>query len=735
MRLWMQFTLLMLLPLAALILTLILVQHRRARHTRAVVPLAAGILLNGFWASGLAAQFAGEGLAPALALAWQRAAVYAFPLAAVAFLHATHAFMRHQQPTQRHWRGWVAGGLLATVLLDPQLMPYSLPEVHVAGRVIIHAGWWRAAWVILWGVPAAAALVTIWRNYPHKAGPFHRNRVRYWALAVAVNLAGDLLALVGQLPSLAQAGAAVKTLAAIMITLDVITFRLPDLRNVLRRAMGILTSGAITFAFLLIGMLGAQSILLWLEGPLTTYWLTAGLALALAALFVPVRFAVGKLVQGLVFKGAYDLDVVLRNYSERISQVLELDSLAETVVEAVDSALRIRHGALLMVHVNDEGVFTFAPVHLPSRSPLPALVCPVHSPLVRHLVDGADALAQYDVDVLPEFDRLSAGEREVLEQWDAELYVPIRCRGQSTGVLALGAKVSGDPYLDLDLALLRMLADQTAVALENARLFEDLRALNQRITEMNQEIGRSNLELVELDKLKSSFIGTITHELRSPLVPIDLSLQLIKKHGLENMLPEQREQVEKLGQSFGRLRRMVDDLISFASLVSKQKVLQVERLELEQVVQDAASTLEVMSKARRVKIHTVVMEGMPDVMGDRERLTDAIHHLVHNAIKFNRSGGAVNVRCGFKDSWAFVEVEDTGRGIPGDRVGELGAPFAQVADPLKRGVEGMGLGLALVKYVAQAHGGRLEVESKLGVGSKFCLQIPITGPAARPGQI
>jgi two-component system phosphate regulon sensor histidine kinase PhoR len=160
-------------------------------------------------------------------------------------------------------------------------------------------------------------------------------------------------------------------------------------------------------------------------------------------------------------------------------------------------------------------------------------------------------------------------------------------------------------------------------------------------------------------------------------------------------------------------------------------VLQLEEVQLDDVVRDAARTLEMMSKARRVSIHIVVVEGMPTIAADPERLADAIYHLMHNAVKFNRSGGEVNVRCGYRDGWATVDVEDTGRGIPADKLEALGAPFAQLADSERRGLEGMGLGLALIKYVAQAHGGRLEIESKLGVGSTFCFQIPVGGPASR----
>ncbi len=135
-----------------------------------------------------------------------------------------------------------------------------------------------------------------------------------------------------------------------------------------------------------------------------------------------------------------------------------------------------------------------------------------------------------------------------------------------------------------------------------------------------------------------------------------------------------------------------------------------------------------MAKARRVSVNVLVVGAVPPVFGDRERLADAVYHLVHNAIKFNRSGGTVNVSCRSVDGDVVLQVEDTGRGIPANQIDSLGRPFNQLVDPIKRGTEGLGIGLALVKYIAQAHGGQLQVESKLGVGSAFMVRIPLDRP-------
>jgi signal transduction histidine kinase len=120
-----------------------------------------------------------------------------------------------------------------------------------------------------------------------------------------------------------------------------------------------------------------------------------------------------------------------------------------------------------------------------------------------------------------------------------------------------------------------------------------------------------------------------------------------------------------------------------------------------------------------------VSEAALELRGDKDRLGDAVYHLVHNAIKFTETGGEVWVRCRSADHSIRFEVQDTGVGVPEDKLPTLWEDFTQMADPLRRGVEGLGLGLALVKYVVNAHdGGDVFAQGEEGVGSTFGFEIP-----------
>jgi len=231
----------------------------------------------------------------------------------------------------------------------------------------------------------------------------------------------------------------------------------------------------------------------------------------------------------------------------------------------------------------------------------------------------------------------------------------------------------------------------------------------------------------EVDRLKSEFVSVVSHELRSPFAELDSSMQLIRRYGLDQWSPEQREQLEHLTDGLKRTRTMINNLVTFASFVSKQGQLRMAPLDVGQLAFEIVQSLEPMAQTRGLTVTSQIVDSLPIVYGDRDRLTEAIYHLLHNAIKFNRSGGSVFLSCRAASDDVVVEVTDTGVGISPEKLPEIWKDFTQLADPLRRGVEGLGLGLPLVRYVVRAHGGQVWARSQPGQGSTFGFYIPAAG--------
>jgi signal transduction histidine kinase len=304
----------------------------------------------------------------------------------------------------------------------------------------------------------------------------------------------------------------------------------------------------------------------------------------------------------------------------------------------------------------------------------------------------------------------------------AVLCVPLKTKDEVLGVISLAHTDSESNFDAKDIDLINAMAAQAAVAIENAQMFSDLSALH-------TELEAANRRLRELDKLKSSFLGVITHELRSPLAHVDFSLQLIERYGTESWPVEQREQWTHLVDGFQEAKVMIDNLVSFAGLLSRQGDLQLTEVDFPLLINDVAETLSEVIRSRGLQLFVDGAERIPVIRADEGRLKEATYHLVYNAIKFNRPGGSIHLYYSCDDKGLTFEVKDTGIGIPAEKLGQLWDTFSQIADPLKRGREGLGLGLALVQYVVRAHGGKVGATSQEGVGSTFRFWLPRSGPA------
>jgi PAS domain S-box-containing protein/hemerythrin-like metal-binding protein len=263
-------------------------------------------------------------------------------------------------------------------------------------------------------------------------------------------------------------------------------------------------------------------------------------------------------------------------------------------------------------------------------------------------------------------------------------------------------------------------------------LSEANKALEGKVAQRTAELARSNKaleqanqQLLELDSLKSSFLGVISHELRTPFVSIIMSSQLIESYGLEFLQPEQRELFQQLNDNIRAARTMIENLVNYASFVRKQGKLRLTPINLKTVVETTMLPYQFQAGRKGLTLCTDLPADLPPVRGDEERLGDAISQLLDNAIKFTNAGGQVTLRGWQAGGILHLAVQDSGVGVPADKLPVLWESFAQMADPLRRGREGLGLGLALVEYIIRAHQGEVWAESEVGKGSTFGFRLPV----------
>jgi PAS domain S-box-containing protein len=229
------------------------------------------------------------------------------------------------------------------------------------------------------------------------------------------------------------------------------------------------------------------------------------------------------------------------------------------------------------------------------------------------------------------------------------------------------------------------------------------------------------------ERLKDEFLALVSHELRTPLTSIVGYVEMLREEGDDD--PATRERFLSIVQrNAGRLQRLVSDLLFVAQLESGTLALDVSETDLTMVVEDAVEAARVRSQRRGLTITTELEELRP-VHGDRDRLAQAIDNLISNAIKYTPDGGTITVRAYADCDDAVIDVADNGIGIAADDEARLFDRFFRGATATERQIQGVGLGLSIVKAIIDGHGGRLSVDSEVGVGSTFQLRLPRTSVA------
>jgi signal transduction histidine kinase len=292
------------------------------------------------------------------------------------------------------------------------------------------------------------------------------------------------------------------------------------------------------------------------------------------------------------------------------------------------------------------------------------------------------------------------------------LGIPMTIKDRVIGVLEVLNKRQ-PPWTEEDRDYVSVLAAQAAVAIDSAKLVDDLKKANQ--------------ELSELDKLKNDFIAIASHELRTPLAVI-LGYASFLQDESEGKASEHAAKVLASGL---QLRRIIEDLTNLRYLQQHASELNLEIIPVNELVQDAVGDI---SNTAEAKAHKLILELPPEnepVQVDRIRATMALTNLLNNAVRFTPDQGQITIRVEGRNSQeAWISVTDNGIGFDEDQAGRIFDKFYQVEDHMTRIHGGLGIGLSIAKALVEAHGGRVWGESKgLNQGATFTMVLPLAQTA------
>jgi GAF domain-containing protein len=299
------------------------------------------------------------------------------------------------------------------------------------------------------------------------------------------------------------------------------------------------------------------------------------------------------------------------------------------------------------------------------------------------------------------------------EGWRQVLVVPMQKGEQHLGVLNLYA-FEARTFSDEEKELAALFAAQAAVALENAMLFK---ALEERA-----------IELMQANRLKSEFLARVSHELRTPMNSINGYSEMLLRQTYGALNEKQSDRLERILRNGRNLLALIDDLLDLSRIDSGRMELHLESVDVCEEVNAAIYNLESQATARGLYLRYEPAENLPRVYADATRLRQIIVNLLGNAIKFTKQGGVfVRSQLTYEGERAFIltTVRDTGIGIRPEDQAIIFDEFRQADGSITREYGGTGLGLAITRKLVEMMGGRIWVESEVGVGSAFSFTLPV----------
>jgi signal transduction histidine kinase len=366
-----------------------------------------------------------------------------------------------------------------------------------------------------------------------------------------------------------------------------------------------------------------------------------------------------------------DLDILLHRIVEAARELTECEAVSLLLLDPQTGHLRFEASTDLLL----EGLGRTA---VPTDNSIAGWIFSHSEPL---LVEDAlqDARFFREVDVLTRFETKNI------------LGVPLRTKDKTQGVIEAINKELGT-FDEEDLRLLQTLAAQAAVAIENSTLFQ-----------------------------QSDLVAEMVHELRTPLTALTAVTNLLKRSDLPQ--DQRLKMVNTLEEEVSRLNDMTSDFLELSRLESGRTRFQREPIHLGGLIEECLEVIRPQAESEKIALEVKIERSITPVPGDRNGLKQVLLNLLNNAIKYNHCGGKVSIRLLRGKGDVLVSIEDSGRGIPQEALPRIFDRFYRVPE-LEGETPGTGLGLAIAQRIVKSHGGEITVESELGKGSIFTIQLP-----------
>lgn len=264
------------------------------------------------------------------------------------------------------------------------------------------------------------------------------------------------------------------------------------------------------------------------------------------------------------------------------------------------------------------------------------------------------------------------------------------------------------------------------------KLFEDFTRLNNELITAQRELARRNAELIRLNEQKNQLLGMAAHDLRNPLGAIFSCSEYLLDE-LKNLSADQLEMLRGIKSSSEFMLALIEDILNLSRIESGKIELRIEPCNLADLAARHVATNRLIAARKKIHIDLDIGPDLPAVQADPRKIEQVLDNLLSNAIKFSPPATTVTMSLMRMGAQVRIEVRDQGPGIPAAEQGKLFQPFQRTSVKPTGNEKSSGLGLAIARKIVEAHGGRIGVESAVGSGSTFFIDLPLLSKAGASG--
>jgi two-component system sensor histidine kinase/response regulator len=316
------------------------------------------------------------------------------------------------------------------------------------------------------------------------------------------------------------------------------------------------------------------------------------------------------------------------------------------------------------------------------------------------------------------------------------LCVPLIAQGHTLGIVYLDNRIRSGVFSDRDAEMLTAFANQAAVAIQNARLYENLRKSMEERLKLQQELHEKETQriaLEEANRIKSDYIGFVSHELRNPITTIRGYAQTLENDKDSQLEPAIRaEFYETIEAECDRTLNLINDLLDSARLeAGKALTLHLQTVDLKSLLEKQGRSTR-LSKYFKPHHHFVldIAPDLPEIEADQDKVIQIITNLLSNALKYTPNEGTITLSAVPKPGGVEIAVTDEGVGMDDEQRSRLFGRFERIERDSIKTIGGTGLGLHLTRHLVDLHGGTISCESEPGKGSRFTVFLPAKSPSA-----